>query len=98
LYLLNGDTEDFFILLSFKIQLKQGKKSMENLSAKENVTPEPEYLTPEQLSAKLQVARKTIKKWTLARRIPGQLKCGGRWRYRRNEIEKALLRGKLLNS
>jgi hypothetical protein len=35
-----------------------------------------EFLTPEQLSAKLQVARKTIKKWTLARRIPGQLKCG----------------------
>jgi predicted site-specific integrase-resolvase len=56
-----------------------------------------EFFTPEQLSAKLQVARKTIKKWTLARRIPGQLKCGGRWRYNRVSVEKAILRGEFLN-
>lgn len=74
---------------------------MDTLNLKEKAVPEPgrepEYYTPEQLSNKLQMARKTIKKWTLARRIPGQLKCGGRWRYSRNAIEKALLRGELLD-
>ena len=58
---------------------------------------EPEYLTPDDLALKFNLAKKTIKKWTLARRIPGQVKCGGRWRYCRTEIEKALLRGELLN-
>jgi predicted site-specific integrase-resolvase len=58
---------------------------------------EPEYLTPEQLAAKFQLARKTIKKWTMARRIPGQIKFGGRWRYSRIAVEKAILRGEFLN-
>jgi excisionase family DNA binding protein len=58
---------------------------------------EPEFYTPEELSRKLNLAKKTIKKWTQARRIPGQLKCGGRWRYSRLAIEKAILRGELLN-
>ena len=70
---------------------------MDKFNTSENVGPEPEYITPEQLSAKLQVARKTIKNWTQARRIPGQLKCGGRWRYRRIDVEKALLSGNLLD-
>jgi excisionase family DNA binding protein len=63
----------------------------------EKAENEPEYFTPEQLAARLQVARNTIKKWTVARRIPGQLKCGGRWRYRRLDIEKAQVRGVFLN-
>jgi predicted site-specific integrase-resolvase len=58
---------------------------------------EPEFFTPEQLSVKFQLARKTIKKWTLARRIPGQIKFGGRWRYSRIAVEKAILRGEFLN-
>ena len=63
----------------------------------EKAGDEPEFFTPEQLSAKFQLARKTIKKWTIARRIPGQIKFGGRWRYSRLAIEKAILRGELLN-
>lgn len=70
---------------------------MEKINTDENSIPEPEYMTPDQLSAKLQVARKTIKNWTQARRVPGQILCGGRWRFSRNEIEKAILRGELLN-
>jgi predicted site-specific integrase-resolvase len=58
---------------------------------------EDDFLTPGELAAMLKMKPKTIKKWTLARRVPGQTKCGGRWRYRRQEIEKALLRGELLN-
>jgi len=69
---------------------------MNKYNTDENASPEPEYITPEQLSAKLQVARKTIKNWTQARRIPGQILCGGRWRFSRVEIEKAILRGELL--
>jgi excisionase family DNA binding protein len=60
------------------------------------ISQEPEYFTVEELATKLNLARKTIKKWTIARRIPGQVKCGGRWRYRRTDIEKALLRGEFL--
>jgi hypothetical protein len=70
---------------------------MDKFTASESMLPEPEFLTPEQLSVKLQVARKTIKKWTQAHRIQGQLKCGGRWRYRRLDIEKAILRGEFLS-
>jgi hypothetical protein len=39
---------------------------------------------------------KTIVKWTQAYRIPGQVKIGGRWRYRIKDIEKALIKGELL--
>lgn len=55
-----------------------------------------EYFTPEQLATKLNVARKTIVKWTQARRIPGQTKVGHCWRYQVTAVEKALLRGNLL--
>jgi excisionase family DNA binding protein len=55
-----------------------------------------EFYTPDELAAKLNIARKTVTKHTQARRIPGQVKIGGQWRYRVVEIEKALLRGNLL--
>ena len=56
---------------------------------------EPEFYTPAELAQKLNIARKTVTKWTQARRIPGQVKVFGQWRYRVTEIEKALLRGNL---
>ena len=68
-----------------------------NKGPNEQSLSEQEYYTPDELCSKLKLARKTIKKWTLARRIPGQVKCGGRWRYNRIAIEKALVRGELLD-
>ena len=59
---------------------------------------ENEYYTPEDLARKFNIARKTVTKHTQARRIPGQIKIGGVWRYKVTEIEKALLRGELLSS
>lgn len=55
-----------------------------------------EYYTPNELAVKFNIARKTVTKHTQARRIPGQVKIGGQWRYKVTEIEKALLRGELL--
>jgi len=60
------------------------------------MSSKPEYYTPEELSIKLNVSRKTITKWTQSRRIPGQVKAGGMWRYRINEVEKKLLSGEFL--
>lgn len=57
---------------------------------------QPEYLTPEQLAEKLNVSRKTVTKWTQARRVPGQTKLGRIWRYSRFAIEKALVREQFL--
>ena len=59
-------------------------------------TVEPEYLSPKELAKKFNLSLKSIKKWTQQRRIPGQLKCGARWRYNRLAIEKAILGGELL--
>lgn len=56
---------------------------------------EPEFFTPEQLAKKLQIAKKTLINWTLKHSVPGQVKVFGRWRYRRTEIEKALLNNRL---
>ena len=55
-----------------------------------------EYYTPAELALKLSIARKTVTKHTQARRIPGQIKIGGVWRYRITDVDKALLRGSLL--
>ena len=55
-----------------------------------------EYFTPQQLAAHVSMSLKFIVKHTQARRIPGQTKIGGYWRYRRSDIEKRLLSGKFL--
>jgi hypothetical protein len=88
----------FLFLFHFlHIRPKEAEK-METTQENKNEGKEAsEYYTPDELACKMNLARKTIKKWTLARRIPGQVKCGGRWRYSRLAIEKAILRGELLN-
>ena len=70
---------------------------METSNAMQEPCREQEYYKPKEVAAKFQLSPKTIKKWTLARRIPGQLKCGGRWRYQRAAIERAILSGELLD-
>ena len=59
---------------------------MENLE-------ECELLTPDELAKKLRISIKTVRKQTQKWNVPGQVKVWGRWRYKRNEIEKAILRG-----
>lgn len=56
---------------------------------------EAEYLTPQQLAKKCNVSIKSITNWTQARRLPA-VKIGRLWRYRRVEIEKRLVAGRLL--
>jgi predicted site-specific integrase-resolvase len=57
---------------------------------------EPEFMTAIDLSKRLNISIQAVKKWTAARRVPGQIKVGNRWRYSRLAIEKALLRGQFL--
>jgi predicted DNA-binding transcriptional regulator AlpA len=55
-----------------------------------------EFLTPQELAAKLNMSVKWVTKQTQARAIPGQTKIGRLWRYRTAEVEKRLLSGKFL--
>ena len=52
-----------------------------------------EYYNPRELAEKLNVSLKFIRSQTQERRVPGQVKIGGMWRYSRAEIEKAMLNG-----
>ncbi len=56
----------------------------------------PAYYHPRELSIMLNVSIKTITKWTQARRVPGQIKCGGLWRYDRDAVDRARRSGVLL--
>lgn len=67
------------------------------LNAEQNVINNRiEYYSRDDLAIKLNVSKKTIERWTQARRIPGQCKTGGTWRYRKIDVEKRLLSGNFL--
>lgn len=51
---------------------------------------EGEYYTPVELAKKLNVSRKFIVKHTMRRAIPGQIKIGRIWRYRKTTVQEAL--------
>ena len=55
-----------------------------------------EVMTPKDLAEKLAMSLKWVVKQTQARRVPGQIKIGRLWRYRRAEVEKRLLAGQFL--
>jgi predicted site-specific integrase-resolvase len=55
-----------------------------------------EFLSAKELAKKLNKSVRTVEKWTQDRRVPGQVKCGGRWIYRIVDVERALLRGDFL--
>jgi len=57
---------------------------------------QPEFFDTTELAQYLGVSRKAVIKWRQARRIPGAVRCGRVWRFRRTEIEKRLLSGELL--
>ncbi len=46
----------------------------------------PEYLTPEQLQAVLQIGRNTAFRWLKSGKVPGARKIGGLWRVRRDAL------------
>jgi len=58
-------------------------------------TPPPDYYTPEELAAKCAVSIETVKHRMYRRKLPGQTKIFGQWRFRRDLIDLALLRGEL---
>jgi excisionase family DNA binding protein len=57
---------------------------------------EPAYFTVETLAAYLDLPVRTIRKWAMARRLPGMVRAGKLWRFRRADIERAALSGTLL--
>jgi DNA-directed RNA polymerase specialized sigma24 family protein len=54
-----------------------------------------EYYTPEELAAKCAVSLETVKNRMYRQKLPGQTKIFGQWRFRRDLIDLALLRGEL---
>jgi excisionase family DNA binding protein len=59
-------------------------------------TRENEFFDSKQLSEYLNVSKRSVEKWRVQRLIPGAYQVGRVWRFRRTEIEKRLLSGKLL--
>jgi len=59
---------------------------------------QPEFFDTKGLARYLSVSPKSVIKWRDKKRIPGAVKCGRVWRFRRAEIEKRLLSGELLLS
>jgi len=57
---------------------------------------EPEYFTADELAIYLKMSRKFIEKHVGTRRIPGMVKIGRSWRFRRTDIEKRLATGSFL--
>ena len=55
-----------------------------------------DFLTPQEVASKLGMSVKWVTKQTQARRMPGQIKVGRLWRYRRTDVEKRLLAGSFL--
>ena len=55
-----------------------------------------QYLTADELATMLKVSRRFIETNTSARRIPGQIKIGRLWRYKKISVQKALIGGQFL--
>jgi excisionase family DNA binding protein len=53
-------------------------------------------MTPDELSERLNVSKKFIEKYMALRRLPGMVKIGGIYRFRRADIEKRLTGGEFL--
>jgi excisionase family DNA binding protein len=55
-----------------------------------------EFLTPDELAQYLKMSRKFIEKHIATRRLPGIVRIGRHWRFRRSEVDKRLSTGSLL--
>ena len=54
------------------------------------------YFTAQELADHINVSRKFIEKHVSTHRIPGAVKIGRLWRFKRSEVEKRLLSGHFL--
>jgi excisionase family DNA binding protein len=59
---------------------------------------EPEFYSSIELSHFLGVSLKSVNRWIAQRRIPGMVKIGRHWKFRRTVIEQRLTCGELLYS
>lgn len=59
------------------------------------VNTEAEYYTPEELAIKCNVPLERVKNAAYRRKVPGQVKIFGEWRFRKDQVDLALLKGKL---
>jgi hypothetical protein len=62
----------------------------------ETAKQETDFFDTAGLARFLNVSQKSIVKWRDAQRLPGAVRCGRVWRFRRVEVEKRLLSGRLL--
>ena len=53
-------------------------------------------MTADEVAKMLSVSRKFIEKHTAKNCVPGQIKVGRLWRYRKSAIQKAVLKGQFL--
>lgn len=60
------------------------------------MTDTNELLTPDELAQYLKMSRKFIEKHIATRRLPGIVRIGWHWRFRRSEVDKRLSTGSLL--
>lgn len=58
--------------------------------------PYPEFMTPRELADLISMSLAFVEKYTALRRIPGMVKMGRFWRYRKADVEKQLLTGQIL--
>ncbi|NLW31125.1 MAG: helix-turn-helix domain-containing protein [Fibrobacter sp.] len=57
---------------------------------------EKEFLTSKELADYMNISIKFVEKYRHTGRIPGAVKVGGSWRFSKDEIDRHLLNGKLL--
>ena len=57
---------------------------------------ESSFFDTRELAVFLKTSVRTVEKWRGQRLIPGAVQVGRVWRFRKNEIEKRLLSGRLL--
>lgn len=48
--------------------------------------PPPIYLTSEELAQSLRVDATTVTRWANSGQVPGAVKFGGHWRFRRSKV------------
>ena len=56
----------------------------------------PDFFTTEQLAEYINVPVRTVEGWRNAHRIPGAVRCGRIWRFRRTDVERRLVSGNFL--
>ncbi len=59
---------------------------------------EPEFYTPHELASLVRVGVRWIEKQIPKRLLPGMIKVGHYWRFRKSEVDRQLLTGSLLLS